>query len=114
MHPHTFRLRSPGRESLISLRLLGLALLLMLAPGSGAASLHRARLAYDCEGGACASVALAWEEEGQRFRADNTSAQRVRVEVETSAGKSSVSVEPRRSEYLQVKSFNGPYRAEFE
>lgn len=72
------------------------------------------RAAHDCEGAACPSVTLTWEEEGQRFRADNSSAQRVRVTVTTFAGDSWIVVEPQKSDYLLVKGFNGPYRAEFE
>jgi len=59
-------------------------------------------------------VTLAWEEEGQRFRVENNSDSRVRVEVTTYAGDSGVRVEPHKSDYLQVKYFNGPYRADFE
>lgn len=70
--------------------------------------------AYDCEGNACAVLTLTWEEEGQRFRADNSSDRRVKVEVTTFAGASRISVEPHKSEYLQVKNFNGPYRADYE
>jgi hypothetical protein len=76
--------------------------------------LRPARAAYDCAGDACPVTALVWEEESQRFRADNSSDQRVRVEVETFAGRSSVTVEPRQSAYLEVKTFQGPYSASFE
>jgi hypothetical protein len=72
------------------------------------------RPAYDCEGTACSQVALEWEEEGQQFRAQNNSERRVRFQVNTFAGSSSVSVEPGKSEYLKVKSFNGPYHADYE
>lgn len=109
--PHLRRFRPTSSAPLY---LLCVALTLMLMPAPGAASAYPAGAAYDCEGAACASVTLAWEEEGQCFRADNASDRRVRVEVETFAGKSSVTVEPQKSEYLQVKSFQGPYRAEFE
>lgn len=73
-----------------------------------------ARAAYECEGEACVVTALVWEEEGQRFRATNSSDRRARVEVETFAGTSAVVVEPHESAYLEVKTFNGPYRAVFE
>lgn len=69
---------------------------------------------YECEGGACSSVTLMWEEEGQRFRADNSSPRKVRVTVSTFAGDSWVVIEPQSSAYLGVKGFNGAYRAEFE
>lgn len=104
------RRTAPARSALF--HLLCFALAATFIPPTRAAVARPS--AYDCEGAACASVALAWEEEGQRFRVDNSSSRRVRVEVETFAGKSSVTVEPQKSEYIQVKSFNGPYRAEFE
>jgi hypothetical protein len=69
---------------------------------------------YDCEGDACSSVTLTWEEDGQRFKADNNSDRAVKVEVNTYAGKSGVHVEPRSSDYLEVKTFNGPYHADYE
>lgn len=69
---------------------------------------------YDCEGDACSSVALTWEEDGQRFKADNNCDRAVKVEVTTYAGKSSVHVEPHASDYLEVKTFNGPYHADYE
>jgi hypothetical protein len=106
------RRAAPTPRALLCLLLVPLTLLLPQA--AGGASPHPPPAAYDCEGAACASVTLAWEEEGQRFRADNSSAQRVRVEVETFAGKSSVVVEPQGSAHLSVKTFNGPFRAEFE
>jgi hypothetical protein len=70
--------------------------------------------AYDCEGNACSAVTMTWEEEGQRFRVENSSDSPLKVEVTTYAGDSSVHVEPHKSDYLQVKYFNGPYRADFE
>lgn len=84
-------------------------LLLFLLPSESSAA-----RTYDCEGGACSAVTLTWEEDGQRFRVDNSSDSRVKVEVTTYAGDSSVHVEPHKSDYLQVKYFNGPYRADFE
>jgi hypothetical protein len=59
-------------------------------------------------------VTLTWEDEGQRFRADNSSDRPVKVEVTTYTGASSVKVEPHKSDYLQVTYFNGPYRADYE
>jgi hypothetical protein len=88
--------------------LLLLTYLFALAPSAAPAA------AYDCEGDACSAVTLAWEEDGQRFRADNNSDRAVNVEVTTYAGKSGLRVEPHASDYLQVKTFNGPYRADFE
>lgn len=87
---------------------------LPLTPPASGASPTPGRVYYECEGDACHAVALAWEEEGQRFRATNSSDRRARVEVETFAGTSAVVVEPHEAAYLEVKTFNGPYRAAFE
>lgn len=102
----------PASPALLYLLSVALTALMTTAP-CRADSTH-ARAAYDCEGDACAAVTLTWEDETQSFRADNSSARRARVEVETLAGKSSVSVEPGASTYLLVKSFQGPYHALFE
>lgn len=92
-----------------------LALCVALAAASlGHAAPPGLTAAYDCEGAACPQITLTWEEEGQQFRADNSSDRRVRVEVSTFAGPSSATVEAGKSEYLKVKGFNGPYRADFE
>jgi hypothetical protein len=93
---------------------ISLALGVAFAFASLAPAAPRPAPVYDCEGTACSQVALAWEEEGQQFRAQNNSERRVRFEVSTFAGSSSVSVEPGKSEYLKVKSFNGPYHADYE
>lgn len=69
---------------------------------------------YECEGNACSVVTLTWEEDGQQFRVANSSDQRVKVEVTTFAGTSSVTVEPQKSDYLKVKYFNGSYQANYE
>jgi hypothetical protein len=90
---------------------LALACALLAAPGVAASA---PRPAYDCEGNACSQVTVTWEDEGQRFRVENNSDTKVKVEVTTYAGTSSVRVEPHKSDYLGVKYFNGPYRADFE
>jgi hypothetical protein len=69
---------------------------------------------YDCEGNACSVVALTWDQERQQFRVQNDSNQQVKIEVFTFAGTSSVSVAPHKAEYLEVKTFNGPYHANYE
>ena len=69
---------------------------------------------YDCVGEACPSVTLAWEDSTQQFRVDNNSDRKVKVTVSTNAGDSYVEVEAQKSAYLQVKYFNGAYRADFE
>lgn len=96
----------------LKVKSLAAALALMTAVAHAAAT--PAAPAYDCEGTACSQVALTWEEEGQQFRARNNSDRRVKIEVNTFVGPSSVTVEPGKSEYLRVKSFNGPYHADFE
>jgi lipocalin len=73
-----------------------------------------AAVEYECEGNACSVVTVTWEEDGQAFRVDNSSNQRVKVEVTTFAGTSSVTVEPQKSDYLRVTYFNGPYQANYE
>jgi hypothetical protein len=112
MPQHTYFLSSLVRISTLSLCLLCAAL--PLTPPARGAWAAPGRATYECEGDACPVTALTWEDEGQRFRADNSSDRRVRVEVETFAGKSAVEVEPQASAYLEVKTFNGPYRAAFE
>jgi hypothetical protein len=84
------------------------------ASASTAPDPANAPTAAECEGSACSAVTLTWEEEGQRFRVDNNSDSGVKVDVSTYAGDSSVHVEPHKSGYLEVKYFNGPYRADFE
>jgi hypothetical protein len=108
------RLRARGHRLLAILGLLCASLNTHYTlPASGAAT-PATRTTQACEGDACASITLTWEEEGQRFRADNSSDRRVRVEVETFGGTSAVTVEPASHDYLQVKTFNGPYHARFE
>jgi hypothetical protein len=68
---------------------------------------------YDCEGEACAEVTFNWDNDRQQFRIQNNSDRRVKVAVTTFAGDSSVIVEPRKVDYLLVKTFNGPYRANY-
>lgn len=70
--------------------------------------------AYDCVGEACPSVTLAWEDSTQQFRVDNNSDRKVKITVSTNAGDSYVEVEAQKFAYLQVKYFNGAYRADFE
>ena len=68
---------------------------------------------YDCDGNACAEVTLTWDNDRQQFRVQNDSDRRIKVTVTTFAGDSSVIVEPRKVDYLLVKTFNGPYRANY-
>jgi hypothetical protein len=70
--------------------------------------------AYECEGNACSVVTMTWDQERQQFRVQNDSEQQVNVEVSTFAGTSSVRIAPHKAEYLEVKTFNGPYLANYE
>jgi len=69
---------------------------------------------YDCEGTACSQVTLTWDNDNKQFRVQNDSDRRVRIDVTTFAGDSTIHVEPQKSQYLLVKTFNGPYRANYE
>jgi hypothetical protein len=103
-----------------SLRMLGaaVALAVLVLSGSptarGTSSTPDAPPAHECVGAACSSVSVEWEDDSQRFRVDNNSDSGVKVEVTTYAGASGVRVEPHKSGYLEVKYFNGPYRADFD
>ncbi len=69
---------------------------------------------YECEGNACSVIELNWDNERQQFRVKNDSNQRVKIEVSTFAGTSSLTVPGKEVGYLEVKTFNGPYRANYE
>lgn len=69
----------------------------------------------DCEGDACAQVTLTFDEAKQQYKVQNNSADRtVRVEASNWSGGSSVRVEAGKTDYLLLKSFAGPYRANYE
>jgi hypothetical protein len=70
--------------------------------------------AYDCEGSACSQVTLSWDNDGQQFRVQNDSDRRVRIDVTTFSGDSTIHVDAHKSDSLLVKTFNGPYRANYE
>lgn len=109
MSKHTGSLRRLGAA-------VALAALLISGPlaALGTAAPPDAPPALEREGAACASVSVTWEDYSQRFRVDNDSDRMVKVEVTTYAGASGVRVEPHESGYLEVKYFNGPYRADYE
>jgi hypothetical protein len=69
---------------------------------------------YECEGNACSVTTMTWNQERQQFKVDNSSDQQVKVTVNTFAGSSSVVVEPRKENFLEVKTFNGPYHAVYQ
>jgi hypothetical protein len=71
-------------------------------------------VAHECEGNACSVVTFSWDEERQQFRIQNDSNQPVKIEVSTFAGASSVSVPAHQVRYLEVKTFNGAYHANYE
>jgi hypothetical protein len=68
----------------------------------------------ECEGNACSVTTMTWDQERQQFKVENSSNQNVKVTVTTFAGTSSVVVEPQKHNYLEVKTFNGPYLAAFQ
>jgi len=68
---------------------------------------------YECEGNACSVTTLSWDQGRQQFKVENSSAQEVKVTVNTFAGSSSVIVLPHKENYLDVKTFNGPYNANY-
>jgi hypothetical protein len=69
---------------------------------------------YECEGNACSVIALTWNQDRQQFKVENSSDQQVKVTVTTFAGTSAVTVLAHKTEYLEVKTFNGPYTANYE
>jgi hypothetical protein len=72
------------------------------------------KIFYVCEGDACSVVTFTWDQERQQFKVQNDSERSVKVEVSTFAGKSNVIVPPQKIGYLEVKTFNGPYQANYE
>jgi hypothetical protein len=93
--------------------LLPLLLCVILSASSYNAQAHRISL-YECEGNACSVVDLSWDNERQQFRVKNDSNRSVKVEVSTFAGTSSIAVPANEVNFLEVKTFNGPYRANYE
>lgn len=84
-------------------------------PGASPAGAVAANAAaYDCEGTACAQVVLTLDAEKGQFKAQNNSDRPVRVEMFNWAGGASVVVAPGKFEHIAMKSFDGPFRANFE
>jgi hypothetical protein len=98
----------------ILLRLSVCVMLLAVAYTSVRGVDYHARSFNECEGTACSVVELNWDNERQQFRVKNNSNQPVKVEVSTFAGTSSIVVPANEIGYLEVKTFNGPYRANYE
>lgn len=79
-------------------------------PARGGASSN----VLECEGNACGQVTLTFDETKQQYLAQNNSDRLVRIEASNWAGGRSISVEAGKSAYLPLKSFIGPYRANYE
>jgi hypothetical protein len=98
--------------------LLPLTLCVIFSASSYSAAAHLLNSpvipSYECEGNACSVVDLTWDNERQQFRVKNDSNRSVKVEVSTFAGTSSIAVPPNDVNFLEVKTFNGPYRANYE
>lgn len=73
----------------------------------------RTKMFYDCEGDACSVVTFTWDQDRQQFKVQNDSERAVKVEVSTFAGKSHIIIPPQKAGYLEVKTFNGPYHANY-
>jgi hypothetical protein len=73
-----------------------------------------AAAATDCEGDACSSVTLAFDDTKQQYRAQNNSTDRwAKVTASNVASSASACLGPGESEYLPLKSYVAPYRADF-
>ena len=91
-----------------------LFLTLLLTTPSATPGLSSAPTAEDCEGGACAQVAVTFDEAKQQFLARNNSADRwVRVAASNLAASAVACLPPGKDDYLQLKSIVGAYRADF-
>ena len=100
----------------IAYRALMLAVALAVIGLSGRhatlATVTRPAVAAECEGDACAVVAVTFDETKQQYRAQNNSPDRwVRVVAANVASASDLCVGPGKAGYLQLKSIVGPYRA---
>lgn len=68
----------------------------------------------DCEGDACPSVTLTFDEEKQQYRARNNSSDRwVRVAASNLASASNACLAPGKEEYIPLKSITGNYHADY-
>jgi hypothetical protein len=65
-----------------------------------------------CEGNACASVSLTWDETKEQYKAQNNSTDRwVRIEGANLVSNASLCLAPSKSDYLALKTIVAPYRA---
>lgn len=67
----------------------------------------------ECEGDACAQVAVAFDESRQQYRARNNSADRWAKVSAGNLAAAGACLAPGAAEYLPLKSIVSPYRAEF-
>jgi hypothetical protein len=92
--------------------LLAAFLLGFLLPAAGSAS--AAAVTTDCDGDACSSVTLTFDDSRQQYRAQNNSADRwAKVTASNLAASASACLGPGESEYLPLQSYVAPYHADF-
>jgi hypothetical protein len=73
-----------------------------------------AATAADCDGDACSSVTLTYDNSKQQYLARNNSADRwAKVTASNLAASASACLGPGESEYLPLQSIVAPYHAEF-
>jgi hypothetical protein len=100
---------------------LTLAVALALVCASSAAFLpgtSNARSSFaattDCDGDACSSVTVTFDDSRQQYRAQNNSADRwAKVTASNLAASASACLGPGESEYLPLQSIVAPYHANF-
>lgn len=103
---------SPRRRSLLPALFAFAALALSgqpFAPGRALAGPPPA----DCEGDACSSIVVTFDEAKGQYRAQNNSEQWARVTASNVAASSSVCLAPGKAAHLALKSIVGPYRAAY-
>jgi hypothetical protein len=109
------RTATPARATL----LIAVALLALAATRHANAVAHpppaaSAAAGPDCEGDACPSVTLTFDEARQQYHAQNNSAERwAQVSASNLASSASACLAPGKEGYLPLKSFVPPYRASF-
>lgn len=113
-----FRLRAVLTASAIWLGLTAL----MLSGGFGSVTLARMHTASpsslhtvtECEGTACSQVSVLFDEAKQFYHAQNNSSDHwARVTASNMAATATACLGPGKEAYLQLKSIDGPYRADF-
>jgi hypothetical protein len=101
-------MRSQTRRPVLAACLLALASLTEQALPSVAAT----QTSTECEGEACSSVTLTFDDEKQQYLVRNNSSDRwARVSASNLAAAVSACVAPGKDEYLPLKSVVAPYRA---